>query len=56
MSGPKNCEPLPNNTNCARLIDHGPNYVTWQCTDYLGNPVDAYKLSAVPWGTICVQR
>jgi len=55
MSGPKNCTPIADNANCATLVDHGPGYITWQCTDYLGNPVDAYNLTSIPWGTICVQ-
>jgi len=55
MSGPKECEPLENNTNCAPLTDHGPGYVDWQCRDFLGNDVEAYFSSEIPWGTVCVQ-
>merc|ERR1711970_1130533 len=55
MSGPANCGPLPNNTDCGQLVDHGPGYVDWQCRDFLGNDVEAYKGGPIAWGTVCVQ-
>jgi len=57
MSGPADCGPLQNNTDCSELVDHGPGYVDWQCRDFLGNDVDAYKTptGTIPWGTVCVQ-
>jgi len=51
---PGNCDESMD--KCEAIIDHGPEYLDWQCHDKYGNPVDGYDTTAkVAHGTTCVQ-
>merc|ERR1712098_800726 len=51
---PGNCDESMD--KCEAIIDHGPEFLDWQCHDKYGNPVDGYDTTAkVAHGTTCVQ-